>query len=482
MCLNDSLPFINLSSNDFHEQIGISFHNIKANIADSCRQRLNLNPYQYLDDKFCDSNDIDADKNFYNIDLNNFNDYFDYVQMNNTLPPCSSSVQSMLHINAGSLVAHIDSLNIHLDTLKHKFSIKGVTETWTNNTNESSINIPGYEMWIKSRLDSKGNPALGGGVALYFDSNLNLDIKARPDLSCDNSNEMECLFAQVSQKQSKSRLSKVKDSVVGVIYRPPNTPINRFCDTFFPILEKISTENRPCYIMGDFNINLLNDTKDGTHVFMNKLFLNGFYPHIDRPTRVTERSATLIDNIFTNVYDADMTSGVWIADIADHLPIYVTLPPGINTAPCSGNNHRFISKRLYTSEKMENFKNQINECDWDQILADGNTNDKYSKFIVKITELHDENFPLRNFKINVKRETRPWLTNAILNSIKKKNNMYKNYLKNKSKLNEVKSKSLLDKYKKYKNKLQPIIRFTEKKYFADKILGLQNNMSKTWKV
>ena len=200
MCLNDSLPFINLSSNDFYEQIGISFHNIKTNIADSCRHKLNLNPYQDLDDKFCDSNDIDADKNFYNIDLNNFNDYFDYVQMNKTLPPCSSGVQSMLHINAGSLVAHIDSLNIHLDTLKHKFSIIGVTETWTNNTNESSINIPGYEMWIKSRLDSKGYPALGGGIALYFDSNLNLDIKARPDISCDNSNEMECLFAQVSHR------------------------------------------------------------------------------------------------------------------------------------------------------------------------------------------------------------------------------------------------------------------------------------------
>ena len=77
-------------------------------------------------------------------------------------------------------------------------------------------------------------------------------------------------------------------------------------------------------------MNLLNDAKDETHVFMNKLFLNEFYPRMDRPTRVTERSATLIDDIFTNVYDADMTSGVWIADITDHLPIYKTLPPATN--------------------------------------------------------------------------------------------------------------------------------------------------------
>ena len=99
VCLNDSLPFINLSINDFYEQFGISFHNIKTNIADSCRHRLNLNSYQDLDDKFCDSNDIDADKNSYNIDLNNFNDYFDYVQMNKTLSlvhqVCSQCCTSM---------------------------------------------------------------------------------------------------------------------------------------------------------------------------------------------------------------------------------------------------------------------------------------------------------------------------------------------------------------------------------------------------
>ena len=44
------------------------------------------------------------------------------------------------------------------------------------------------------------------------------------------------------------------------------------------------------------------------------MFLHGMYPRIDRPTRITDSSATLIDNIFTNVYNTQLNSGVWVVD------------------------------------------------------------------------------------------------------------------------------------------------------------------------
>ena len=53
--------------------------------------------------------------------------------------------------------------------------------------------------------------------------------------------------------------------------------------------------------------------------------------------------------------------------------------------------------------------------------------------------------------------------------------MYKNYLK-------TRSHTLLEKYKIYKNKLQTIIRNSEKLYYSNKISQLKDNMSKTWKV
>ena len=62
-------------------------------------------------------------------------------------------------------------------------------------------------------------------------------------------------------------------------------------------------------------------------MFLNRLLACGFYPCIDKPTRVTETSATLIDNILTNVHNNNSMSGDWVADVADHLPVYSTFSP-----------------------------------------------------------------------------------------------------------------------------------------------------------
>ena len=55
--------------------------------------------------------------------------------------------------------------------------------------------------------------------------------------------------------------------------------------------------------MGDFNIDLL---KYGSNYyanrFLNQMYRSQFYPAINRPTRITTNSATIIDNIFINIF------------------------------------------------------------------------------------------------------------------------------------------------------------------------------------
>ena len=43
----------------------------------------------------------------------------------------------------------------------------------------------------------------------------------------------------------------------------------------------------------------------GTNDFIDQLFSLGLYPLIDRPSRITTSSATLIDTIFTNQSNCD---------------------------------------------------------------------------------------------------------------------------------------------------------------------------------
>ena len=62
--------------------------------------------------------------------------------------------------------------------------------------------------------------------------------------------------------------------------------------------------------MGDFNINLLSyETLSDTNNFLNSMISHNLLPHVLQPTRVTDHSATVIDNIFTNATDFETVNG-----------------------------------------------------------------------------------------------------------------------------------------------------------------------------
>ena len=102
---------------------------------------------------------------------------------------------------------------------------------------------------------------------------------------------IECVFVKIN--------CMGHDFIVGVVYRPPNSNISDFNDSIHDILEKVSSY--PCYIMGDFNLDLLkHELHRPTEKFLDIMYANSYIPIINRPTRVTRDTCTLIDNIFTN--------------------------------------------------------------------------------------------------------------------------------------------------------------------------------------
>ena len=56
--------------------------------------------------------------------------------------------------------------------------------------------------------------------------------------------------------------------------------------------------------------------------FLDIFYANGLYPTITKPTRITHASATLIDNIYTNVNQFHTAkAGILTIDLSDHLPV-----------------------------------------------------------------------------------------------------------------------------------------------------------------
>ena len=52
-------------------------------------------------------------------------------------------------------------------------------------------------------------------------------------------------------------------------------------------------------------------------------------PHILHPTRVTDHSATIIDNIFTNTTEFNSKSGDILCEISDHFPQFIIVEKSI---------------------------------------------------------------------------------------------------------------------------------------------------------
>ena len=91
----------------------------------------------------------------------------------------------------------------------------------------------------------------------------------------------------------------------------------------------------------------------------------------------------------------------------------------------------------------------------------------------KTQTIFNKCFPMRKIKYNGGTiGEKSWLTNSILNSCKRKNKLYKISL-------TLKTAEAVAKYKAYKNKLNHLLRISERKYYYDKFESIKENLGST---
>ena len=198
--------------------------------------------------------------------------------------------------------------------------------------------------------------------------------------------------------------------------------------------------------MGDYNINLLNYANHAlTSDFVDLMHSFSFISLINRPTRITNNPATLIDNIFVNKPNLSSFQGILVTDISDHLPIIY-----IDCKGPSLNNDDFIYRRNLSPRNKQAFRNALATLNWDEIYHETDMQLAFSRFHSMFLNLYNTHIPKR--KIKLKYNTRKlWLTQGLQSAIKTKNKMYKLFLKVPSAHNETR-------YKAYRNKLNHILK------------------------
>ena len=297
-------------------------------------------------------------------------------------------------------------------------SVLCIQETWgKNSTTDYSIN--GFHKPVFKVRNSKGMNA-GGGVAIWVKDSIAFT-------------EIKSPFVEKEIETIAITLPGFKLSIINVNrgFGNAEAAITKLTD----FVDSIKSGDDKA-IVGDFNIDLLTDSKD-SDVLTTAMADRGFKHIINMPTRITESSITLIDHSF--VRSKKITSSAIITgNISDHSVILTSF----DKVQVESRKQK-VTKRWLTHEDYIHIKLFLREEKWG-LLHDMDINSATSYLIDEINEIIDIFSPVETKEIST-RPINQWKTQGIAISLKSANKQYRQYSKDKSNV------TLKESYKRYRN-------------------------------
>ena len=361
----------------------------------------------------------------------------------------------ILHTNIRSLSLHHDEL-IYLSKIhKRGFDIIGVSETWDSIKDPiiTNVKICGYNYF--NSLSHTQN----GGVGLYIRQSF--ITHPRIDLN-HTSEDFEVVWVEIEN-------DRYKNSLICCTYRHPNSDVMNLTEYFKTTLPKVATKN--VFIMGDFNVNLLNyDSHNPSREFIDNFLSNSFLPTIHHPTRVTDNSTSIIDNIYTNTITAKITSGNILTHISDHYPQFLVMK-NANIRHIKSATMKYDYSNFHENEFIDDF-HQIDFSYLDSINSDANIN--YSKFFSDLTEVVNKNAPIiQCTKKEIKLRNKPWINKRIQKMMRLRDHIHR-------RLRKHKSDDTLKLYKEFRNRVTDELKKSKINYFQRYFSSNSHNMKKLW--
>lgn len=388
-------------------------------------------------------------------------EYYDLDELKEAIPEDLKLTYKSIHINIRSLPDKFDTLKLFLHRLKEAditIDFILICETFLTEANADLYQIPGYTFINRSR-----SSFARGGVGMYILDGIH--FQRRDDLAIFYEGEFESIFIETT--------SGPKKTIIGEIYRIPNTNELDSLNYFETILQQLQSMNRDIIIGTDQNFDYLKvDTHSNTADLLNHFFSAGLVPCITKPTRITHTTATLIDNLYCNpMRAASFHSGIILFEFADHLPVILFSGKKAETksVPLS-----FKCRRL-NETVMDEITSHLDICDW-SILQDMNVELAYDTFMEKMTAILDHCAPERKINIPKKSVIRdPWVTLGILKSSKTLDKLYR------AKLKHPPNHGLHRKYTVFRNMFNKVKKFSKQTYYTTLLNKYKNDVKNTWK-
>jgi hypothetical protein len=373
----------------------------------------------------------------------------------------NASKYSCLHLNIQSLPSKFDRLKELLKELNNaniNIDFILLCETFLNDSNTQLYNLQGYNLISQNR-----SRLARGGVAIYVKSEYN--YKLRNDLSVNVEGEFESIFIETKSKRNNETL------IVGEIYRIPNTNINDSLQRYELTVNKL-LHCKNIILGTDQNLDYLKlDSHKGTETLLETFLTGGIVPLINKPTRITHSTATLIDNIYTKLHPGlKITSGILCYDISDHLPLITLIGNTMTEKP----KPLTFTHRPLCDEQVNKISSELKSVNWD-FLQLSDTETSYNGFLEKLTNVIDKHAPVKTKTIPACKIIRdPWYSKGLLKSTKHLHRLYRKTI-DKPNNDEIKHK-----YTEYRNLLNKLKRAAKNDYYKALFDRYRHNIKKTW--
>ena len=261
----------------------------------------------------------------------------------------------------------------------NNFDILSFSETWFDpSVFNSGVHLDGYKIFRLDRPRTKAK-SKGGGVC-----------------ACSGISE-----SGVHQLWLLAQHRKLKSLLVCITYRPPDTPISFLNDDLMPAYTQALLLNKDIYLTGDLNCDVLpeNYNSEGWALLSFYTDVNATQL-IDKPTRVTATSRTLIDIITVSNPGLVRTSDVQELTISDHYLVYASLDLKFKVPKQSKISITIRTFKNYVAKELAEY---ISRIPWDSLELLNSIDEKVEAFNDLFMACLDKHAPLKSLRTNPSR-------------------------------------------------------------------------------
>ena len=292
----------------------------------------------------------------------------------------------------------------HLTTLLHenKVDVALLCETWLKANTEKLVRISNYKIYSMHRKDK-----IGGGICILVSCKLR--SRQRPDLKGET-NLLEHTVVELKTDTQNILL------VSG--YRPPNCSVRTFLKEYNNLTATLKKNKSHYRIIGiDHNLDLLKaNIHPQTNEFLEMNLKKSLLPCISKPTRITHKTSSLIDNIMASpILHCSYTPYILVDDISDHMPLFVKF----RNQNKSMKGLKTVKHRKFDPAALEKINCDMASEDWALSLSGLDTNNSFNVFHQKLLSSIDQHAREKTLKVGRNAMIRdPWISNGIMKSLR----------------------------------------------------------------